>query len=527
MDQLPLALMPFLLMWSERLVRASWQGVIIIAIVWLTCRFLPRIPPQVHGWLWRLAYLKLLIVLVWGTPISLPILPSVDSASSQLHRVNTSTQPKTAEIVEPSTFWQRILTSTTEPNPAAHSLPMSFWPFVGLSSLAAIWLLGVALCGRRLLHNWHACWQLRRSASLLSDRHLEAVYQRLCAMLGIHRPPPILVTDRLSSPALVHGIHPVILFPIQLLKTGSTREHELILAHELAHYQRHDLHWQWLPTGLHLLLFFHPVIWFAHRQYDLAQEIACDARVVLQTRVPAAEYGNLLVAVASRAVAGNPWHHVAMSMVETADALKQRLTALARIPAVVFRPGLSVGVAITLVCTILLIPCHLTSREVTVPDLPLAESSKPARRDINLGEFLQAAFAEQPHLSTNTVEEITEAIIQRSQALRQRNAAAVAAFFADDAYYLSSSRHRPLIGRKAIQENYERWFDSISDVWTENLTGSIQVYDETTLVTSASFDLLQVDKWGRTTRKRLRITVTRVKLQGQWLIVSLHASKMI
>ncbi len=359
----------------------------------------------------------------------------------------------------------------------------------------------------------------------LSDRHLEAVYQRLCDLLDIHRPPTVLVTDRLSSPALMHGRHPVILFPIQLLKTGATREYELIFAHELAHYQRRDLYWQWLPTGLHLLLFCHPVIWFAHRQYDLAQEIACDARVVLQTRVLVAEYGNLLVDMVSRAGARNPWGYVTMGMVETAEPLKQRLTALAQIPNVVFRPRRATVVVITLVCTVLLIPWRFTSQKVPLAGLPRAESSKPAGRETDFSEILQAAFAEHPHLSTTTVKEVTEAILQRRQAVRQRNAAA-AAFFADHAYYLSSSRQYPLIGHEAIQENYERWFQTISDMWTEYGSVSIQVFDETILVTSASLDFVQVDKQGRTTRKRLRVTLTRAKLQGRWLIVSLHSSKI-
>lgn len=214
-----------------------------------------------------------------------------------------------------------------------------------------------------------------------------------------------------------------------------------------------------------------------------------------------------------------------MGMVETAEPLKQRLTALAQIPNVVFRPRRATVVVITLVCTVLLIPWRFTSQEVPLAGLPRAESSKPAGRETDFSEILQAAFAEHPHLSTTTVKEVTEAILQRRQAVRQRNAAAAAAFFADHAYYLSSSRQYPLIGREAIQENYERWFQTISDMWTEYGSVSIQVFDETILVTSASLDFVQVDKQGRTTRKRLRVTLTRAKLQGRWLIVSLHSSK--
>jgi hypothetical protein len=60
--------------WAAGMLRASGQGALALMLAW-GCRALPGIPPRAQCWIWRLAYVKLLIALVWGTPIELPLLP--------------------------------------------------------------------------------------------------------------------------------------------------------------------------------------------------------------------------------------------------------------------------------------------------------------------------------------------------------------------------------------------------------------------------------------------------------------------
>src|SRR5688500_13996875 len=61
--------------WSAGLLRAALQGGAAILLVWAALRMLPRVPPRIRCWFWRLAYLKLLIALCWATPVDLPLLP--------------------------------------------------------------------------------------------------------------------------------------------------------------------------------------------------------------------------------------------------------------------------------------------------------------------------------------------------------------------------------------------------------------------------------------------------------------------
>src|SRR5688500_8932557 len=62
--------------WAEALFRACWQGGGAILAVWFICRGLAKIPAFAQCWLWRLACLKLFIVLLWTTPLVLPVLPA-------------------------------------------------------------------------------------------------------------------------------------------------------------------------------------------------------------------------------------------------------------------------------------------------------------------------------------------------------------------------------------------------------------------------------------------------------------------
>src|SRR5207245_6666128 len=60
--------------WAGAIGRACWQGGVAIALVWALCRLIPRLPGRIQCWLWRLAYLKLFVALLWAVPLELPVL---------------------------------------------------------------------------------------------------------------------------------------------------------------------------------------------------------------------------------------------------------------------------------------------------------------------------------------------------------------------------------------------------------------------------------------------------------------------
>src|SRR4051812_451377 len=95
--------------WAGAMWRASWQGGLGLGIVWAWCRLLgPRTPARVKCWLWRLAYAKLLLSLVWTAPAALPLLPARREPS-----------PEAAAVDHLSTAIERQATGDTPALPSA------------------------------------------------------------------------------------------------------------------------------------------------------------------------------------------------------------------------------------------------------------------------------------------------------------------------------------------------------------------------------------------------------------------------
>src|SRR5207248_1124602 len=51
------------------------EGTTALLFAFLLCRVLPRLSPGARCWIWRLAYVRVLLAAVWLSPISLPLLP--------------------------------------------------------------------------------------------------------------------------------------------------------------------------------------------------------------------------------------------------------------------------------------------------------------------------------------------------------------------------------------------------------------------------------------------------------------------
>ncbi|MCS7186198.1 MAG: hypothetical protein RMK89_04500, partial [Armatimonadota bacterium] len=53
--------------WLNAVWRACWQGAVALIAVWVTVKIFPQLSPSISCWLWRLAFLKLLVSFLWAT----------------------------------------------------------------------------------------------------------------------------------------------------------------------------------------------------------------------------------------------------------------------------------------------------------------------------------------------------------------------------------------------------------------------------------------------------------------------------
>jgi len=316
--------------WSDALVRASWQGGIGIALLWLLCRLWPGMPPSPRCWLWRLAYLKLLLGLILLPPLALPLLPHAPAPPPSARAAAPPVQARLDDVPPPATAPIPLLAALPEPPVSAAPPPRPTQPSVQAWLLAA-WLLGALASLGRVLSAWRRAQALFRACTTVADEALRADVADLCRRFGLPRVPPLRVAEDLASPLLLGLGRPTILLPAFVL-TGSPRaELRLMLAHELAHLARRDLLWNALPLLAQRLFFFHPLVWLAAQEWSLAQEIACDALAVETTGTPPSAYGRMLLGIATRRRASAASLFPTLAVAAPRHTLRRRLFAMQHI----------------------------------------------------------------------------------------------------------------------------------------------------------------------------------------------------
>ncbi len=324
--------------WMAAMGRASWQGAIAVALVWIVCRSLPRLPANVRCWLWRLALLKTLLAAVPLGSLDLPIVPRGWGG----HEVSPATagagvvaSPANAKAVangfsmsfDADTLGQSAAAASTQHNVAANAGKTARTP-LGVAILFAAWLAVVAVVLGTIAIRARGARRWRREWRLIKDRGILALGERLSERLGLFQPPVLFEAESCRSPVVFGAVRTSIVLPARLVANSTAGQMELILAHEMAHVRRCDLLGNWFSTLVSGLFFFHPLVWLAVRESRLSQEVACDELAVRRPGVSVADYGRLLVELATqRPAAAIPL--VTVGVVESFQTfLKRRLSAM-------------------------------------------------------------------------------------------------------------------------------------------------------------------------------------------------------
>jgi beta-lactamase regulating signal transducer with metallopeptidase domain len=335
------------------LTRASLQGGLFAAAVWLLCRLAPKLPPAARTALWWLAGLKLLAALVSPPSLMLPVLPAKTPPPERV----THVIPSGGETAAP-------LQSTATPRVEAPSL--SIW-------IVAPWAAGVlalfAVAGWRV----NDTRRLARMASPADD-HTARAALALAGRLRLRRRPDVRVTDGIDTPQVTGIRRPVVLLPGSRFAALSDAERHMVLCHELLHLKRGDLWLGCVPAIAERLFFFHPLARLAAREYALAREAACDAEVLRVLGTPPQAYGRLLLRLgvfptrAGFAAAGAP---------STFSHLKRRLIMLDRHSASAATRRLGWMAAAAAACAIA--PVQLVARPVAIEQVaPAAVAERAA-----------------------------------------------------------------------------------------------------------------------------------------------------
>jgi beta-lactamase regulating signal transducer with metallopeptidase domain len=376
---------PIATQWLEALWRASWQGGLAFILVWLFCTIFKKAPARAKSWLWRLAYLKLLVAFFWATPIDLPLLPAKAwpplILATGTAPANAVASPQPPPLHRPAaTVSSEVTGHTAAALPAAHPAqtasvaPPRIHP-APATWLLLLWLAGIVGFGICLWRKLRHVRRVQRTCKPVADPVLLQCGSELAQSFRLRSAPTLLVSDAAASPLLMRILRPVIVLPSTLASAASPHHLRLMLAHEMAHLRRFDLWWAWLAVAGEGLFFFHPLLWLARRGWRLSQEMACDELAMRMTRAPVSAYGDMLVGAAALTLADPPNPLlVTIGLTESKQMLVKRLNAMKLLN---LNPTKSTFLATTAVLAaglLSLLPWRLTAQPSSEPP-PVGETT--------------------------------------------------------------------------------------------------------------------------------------------------------
>lgn len=159
-----------------------------------------------------------------------------------------------------------------------------------------------------------------------------AVRQRRFVRLVERRAGRVLARISGQGPAVVGGWRARIVLPHDFRERYSRGERRLVLAHEIAHLRRGDLHAQGLATALRCVFWFNPLLHVAAGAFRFDQELACDAAVLARFPHGRARYGSAMLKTQLAGFGlpvGCHWQS-SHPLKERIEMLKQPLPALPR-----------------------------------------------------------------------------------------------------------------------------------------------------------------------------------------------------
>jgi len=322
----------FAAVWGQHLWCASWQGGIFLAVAWAIARWCTFLSPRVVCWVWRLACVKLLVALVWVSPIAIAVLPPAPPIAQPPVKVAHAQPMLPDELIpldndELSESKSQLPASAESQTPATIArAPISF-----STVLLPVWLAGVLYCVYRSAGQWQAARRLVQTSRDCASDSLLRLYQAEACRIGVRRLPRLRLSPEADGPILIGVWRPAIILPAECERTFAEFELRLMLAHELAHHQRKDLAWNWLPTAATWLFYFHPLVWLMTRCWSEAQEAACDETLLQRNVAPPAEYGRLLLKLAALSPTKSPASLATVGVLGAYRNLERRILTMTRV----------------------------------------------------------------------------------------------------------------------------------------------------------------------------------------------------
>ncbi len=285
------------------LLNALWQIPLVFCAAWLAVRLARRNGPQWEHRIWVGAlFFELLLPLG-----KLNLQPVTEFFLSLL----APAAPSAAASVSVSTG------AATTAAPAWQLSPLVITLVLAVYAATVLYFTG------RLAWRLHKTSALRRQAHAVASKDYRALHNFL---RNYPAPFDFLVSNSVSSPAIIGALRPALLLPPSFLDRTAACDVEAALAHETAHLRRRDYAKNLIYEILTLPLAWHPLAWLTRSRIAESREILCDHLAAHITFGPQ-DYARALLRLASQQSVRIPQTIHAIGIFDT-QSLERRIMQL-------------------------------------------------------------------------------------------------------------------------------------------------------------------------------------------------------
>ncbi len=278
---------------------ASLASTVIILLLLLIRKLLYKhLGPRIFHVLWFLVLIKLLIPIAPQSPVSLfNLVPHGMPDKSFMPKWNTE-QPHSSEAgfepkvalnhseaanLNPAPMPKQTEESNAivQPSPKMHTYEKDRdEPQTMLTIGSLVWVAGLLCLSMYYLFVAVRFKRLVGTSRKLDNREVLSILEACKQKLGITATIPVYETDRLHSPCIYGLTKPRVYLPADIVTIADSRQLTHILLHELTHYKRKDLWFNFLWTLTAMLHWYNPAVWLSMKKIKADQEVACDAGVL-------------------------------------------------------------------------------------------------------------------------------------------------------------------------------------------------------------------------------------------------------
>ncbi len=301
------------------LISFLWQSSLILLPVLILLWILRRRSPVIRNIIVLTGFMTIPVILAYswflgmpgGTSHPLPVMPDYRASGRSIPSdgmnagASGSLLPRERYSGTSAKLHERSGTKTVNGSLPGreHAVfaPFSSWKvfsYPWVLALTAYFLVQGYLVLKFLLEWWIVRWWIWRSRTV-EDSAVCRVFWRAAFFLEVRTSQfGVMECPFLTMPVTVGTIAPRVILPAGFPSKCSPDDFRAVVYHEMAHVQRRDPLVLTFISFLRTLLFFHPLVQLAAREYTLIAEQASDAVVIEESGISPVSYARSLTRVA-------------------------------------------------------------------------------------------------------------------------------------------------------------------------------------------------------------------------------------